>query len=138
MEELKNNETPNESNGLRQAAPYISAFIFISLFFRLSDYFEGRLSFFIFSFCWFLLFANVQYFLGETRIERFDTKDWLKHNGVMILVILVLFNLFNLLISASESVPESVSAWFIPILITGSIVVLIGYGIYFIEKRSKP
>ena len=137
MEELENIETSNKTKRLKQAASFLSAFIFISLFSSLSDYFEAGLSFFIFSFCWFLLFANVQYFLGENRIERFDTKDWLKHNGSIILVILVLFNLFNLLISASESVPESVSTWFIPILIIGSILGLIGYGIYFIEKHSK-
>ena len=138
MDNSENNEKNYESKGLKQAASFFSLFAFIYLFSRFSEYFEGGIAYYLFAFGCFLLYFNVQYFLSKNRHERFVRRDWLKYNGYFILGLLLFYNIINLLISASERVPESVSAWFIPILIAGVILFIIGYGIYFIEKHSKP
>jgi len=50
---------------------------------------------------------------------------------------LVLYNVFNLMISTSAIVPDSISKWFPLILVTGFILFLIGSAFHFIQKHSK-
>lgn len=138
MEETVVKEEPAEKESWwneKVDASLVVTIIFILADRPLFEYFSPWVNRYVFFFLWFSVFGMIYYFLNKQ--EDINFKDLLKPVGISILIMLIWYNVNNLMISAAEIIPEGVSAWFLPILMVGGLVYLIGFGIHFIEKRSK-
>lgn len=138
MDELTDNGEPQEKvSRIRQVISFSVTMFFILSIPKISNYFEGQLNFYIFSFFWLLLYFTIQFFLNKKKGEPFVFKNWLKDTGYYAIALLITYNLINLTVSASESVSEGVHSYLAVIIVFSVIAFLIGYGLHFVEKHSK-
>ena len=132
-----NGEPPEKVSRIRKFISFSVAVVFILSIPKVTNYFEGKVNFYIFSFFWFLLYINIQFFLNKKKRQPFEFKNWLKYIGYYIIVLLIGFNLLNFADSASGSAPEGFSSYLPVIIVFSVIAFLIGYGLHFVEKHSK-
>lgn len=91
-----------------------------------------------------LIYANVLFFISKNKNSNkqwFVARNWLKTNLIFLATMGISFFVFfggvNLLERFAKFVPESASAVFSGILVTGVILYLIGVGFYLVEKTTK-
>ncbi len=97
MEKLADNKELKEGeNRLKTILSFFSAMFFVMLFPKLAKSFSYIINFWFFCFIFGSLFGVVLFFINKKKDRRFGLNDFLKQSVFLIIVLLILYNVFNL------------------------------------------